>query len=139
MTRRAVAAVALLVVLTSCGRGGEAGERRTIDAGGERVAVQPLRDAAEALCSARDQARTDVKAAKVTFYDRSHDALHTLARALERVDRSQAARLLEDKQRVEADFDRDPVPAGDLTQHLGELAVVTRTGLARLSVTVPRC
>lgn len=95
-------------------------------------------EAAVALCTARDQARTDVKTARTTFYDRSHDALHDISRDLDPVDRAASGRLLEAKQRVETGLDADPPPAG-LVADLQQLADVTRTGLAQLSVDVPPC
>lgn len=140
--RRGWAAAALLALaFAGCGGGdgdGTPASTRSIDVGGEPVPVSRLQDAATALCTARDQARGDVKAANATFYDRSHDALHTLARALDGVDRTAAARLLEDKERVEADLRRD-TPNADLAADLDRLAQVTRTGLAALSVSVPPC
>lgn len=127
--------VPVVLMLAACGDGRD---REAISVGGEQVPVSRLRDAAAGLCAARDEARADMRKARDTFYDRSHDALHTLARALEPVDRPLAARLLEDKQRVESDL-AGAVPAGDLAPDLGRLAEVTRTGLARLSIDVPPC
>ena len=113
-------------------------EERTIAAGSEQVPVSRLQDAATALCTARDQAKADVKQASTTFYDRSHDALHTLARALDPVDRAAAARLLEDKERVETDFRRN-ASGSELAASLDALARSTRRGLAALSVEVTAC
>ena len=134
----ATLAAALVIAVGACGDNESDQSSATIDAGGEAVAVSALEDAANALCTARDQARTDVEAAETTFYDRSHDALHTMARALEPVDRAQAARLLEDKQRVEAAFAGDPSAAA-MAHELDRLARVTRAGLAALAVSVPEC
>ena len=132
---RIAAALIVLAALGSCG--GSDGER-TIAVGSERVAVDRLQDAAEALCTARDQARADVKQANSTFYDRSHDDLHTIARALDPVDRPAAARLLEDKERVEADL-RANASGSELAASLDALARSTRTGLDALSITVAPC
>ena len=129
--RRLAAAVLVVAVLVACGRGGGDGE----EPGGEESG---FRQAAVALCTARDQAGADVKAARTTFYDRSHDVLHDVARALDPVDRAASGRLLEAKQRVETGLDGSPSPA-DLVAHIQRLADVTRAGLAQLDVDVPAC
>lgn len=129
------------VSLSACGAGSgddRSGAERTIDVSGESVPVARLQQAAIALCTARDEARTDVKRANATFYDRSHDALHTIARALGPIDRAAAGRLLEDKERVEADLEADQ-PGPELAADLDGLARVTRSGLAALSISVPAC
>ena len=153
LARTAAWLVALVVALAlaGCDNGGgsdgspgpasrsEGRSGPTLEVDGEQVPVARLEDAATALCTARDEARADVLKASTTFYDRSHDALHTIARALEGVDRAQAARLLEDKQRVEADLAASGSTAADVAAHLDDLAKVTRTGLATLSITVTAC
>jgi hypothetical protein len=131
----ALLALLVLTLLCACDR---SDEERTIAAGNEHVPVARFQEAGTALCTARDQARSDVKQANTTFYDRSHDALHTLARALDPVDRAAAARLLEDKERVETDFRRN-ASVSELAASLEALARSTRTGLAALSVEVPAC
>ena len=90
------------------------------------------------LCAARAAAGTDVNSARSTFYDRSHDALHSIARDLEPVDRALAARLLEAKEAVESDLRPDRAPPG-LGPDLDRLVEVTGQALARLSLPVPRC
>lgn len=124
-----------MVLLAGCAR---SDSDPTIAVGDEDVPVARLQDAAAALCTARDEARADVKRASGTFYDRSHDALHTIARALEPVDRAAAARLLEDKERVEAGFRRG-APGPEVAADLDSLARSTRTGLAALSVSARAC
>ncbi|MFP5318118.1 MAG: hypothetical protein ACLGI2_07455 [Acidimicrobiia bacterium] len=129
----AVAAVGVaLALLAGCGDGDGDGD------GGSDQPAGGYREAAAALCTARDQARADLNKARATFYDRSHDALHDISRDLDPVDRAASGRLLEAKQRVESALDADPPPAG-LVADLQELADVTRAGLARLSVDVPPC
>ncbi len=129
--RRLVAAGLALALLVACGGGdGDGG-----DSGGETAG---FREAAIALCAARDQAGADVMAARTTFYDRSHDALHDIARALDPVDRAASGRLLEAKQQVETGLDASPPPA-DLVADFQRLADVTRAGLAELDVDVPPC
>ncbi len=90
------------------------------------------------LCLAEDEAGARPRAAEVRFFDRSHATLHLIARALEDVDRSLAGRLLEAKQRVEADF--SGLASGDrVADDLGRLAAVTGEGLDRLAVPRPPC
>jgi hypothetical protein len=79
-----------------------------------------------------------VKAARTTFYDRSHEPLHTIARALEPVDRPLAGRLFEAKEAVEADLS-SPSRAPTLSRDLDRLLEVTRASLHRLSVDAPSC
>lgn len=134
---RSLLAVAILLVLTACDGGGDGA--RTIEVEGEDVPVSRLEEAAAGLCAARDQARGDVMQARTTFYDRSHDALHTIARALDRVDRTQAGLLLEAKQRVEADLMNAGTAPGTVAADLDRLAEVTRASLADLSIGVPAC
>ena len=129
---------ALLVALALLAGCDGSGSQPTAGVGEDDVAAARLRDAAAGLCTARDEAGADVKRASTTFYDRSHDALHTLARALDPVDRAAAARLLEDKERVEADF-REAAPPAALAADLDRLAQSTRSGLAALSISVAGC
>jgi hypothetical protein len=57
----------------------------------------------EGLCSSLYHVEdSNIAAAAIDFYDRSHQALHALAAEAVRVDRSAAARLLEAKQAVKA-------------------------------------
>jgi hypothetical protein len=74
--------------------------------------------------------------ARALFFDRSHEALHTVARALEPVDRAQAATLLEAKQKVESEL---TTPPATLRDDLLRLADVYRTGLGRLAISAPPC
>jgi hypothetical protein len=90
------------------------------------------------LCAARASGATDVNSARSTFYDRSHDPLHSIARDLEPVDRALAARLLEAKEAVESGLRPDRAPSS-LGPDLDRLVEVTGQALARLSLPVPRC
>lgn len=90
------------------------------------------------LCRARASAGTDVNAARSTFYDRSHDPLHSLARDLQPIDRVLAARLLEAKEAVESDLRADRPPPS-LGPDLDRLVEVTGQALSRLARPVPRC
>lgn len=134
LRRGPVALAALAVLLASCGGDGSSVARAREDR---------FRGAAQALCTAVAQvaasAEADVTAARSTFYDRSHDVLHEVARDLEPLDRVTTARLLEAKQRVEAGFDTSPPDPGGLGADLSTLAAAARAALARLAVTVGPC
>ncbi len=90
------------------------------------------------LCAARASAGTDVNSARSTFYDRSHDPLHSIASDLGPVDRALAARLLEAKEAVESDLRADRPPPS-LGPDLDRLVQVTAEALVRLSLPAPRC
>lgn len=130
MLRRAVAIAALLGLAPGCGESAD-GDGDTLTVGGDRVAVATLVDAHAGLCEAAAQPGE----ARALFFDRSHEPLHTVARALEDLDRAQAAQLLEAKERVESELgarqaDRD---------RLLRLADVYRASLGRLAITAPPC
>ena len=111
----------------------------TITVAGEPVAVSLLTDAVSALCDVRSRAGAGDRAgAAATFFDRSHDPLHTLARGLEDLDRASAARLLEAKQEVEGDLDDESDP-GLLAAAVTELHTSAAGGLSRLGIEVPAC
>ena len=128
---RYLAALAL-VLAVACGGDSGAGNDRTITVAGQPVAVARLVDAHAGLC----QAAAQPDAARRLFFDRSHEALHTVARALEDVDRAQAAELLQAKEKVESELDRPPP---NLPDDLRRLAAVYRDGLGRLAITAPPC
>jgi hypothetical protein len=123
-------AIGLALLATACGGNGNGPE--TITVAGQPVAVALLVDAHAGLCQAAEQP----DAARRLFFDRSHEALHTVARALEDVDRAQAGELLQAKERVESEL-ADP-PAG-LVDDLRRLAGVYRAGLGRLAIDAPPC
>jgi hypothetical protein len=137
--RRVAAALALLaaasMLTTACG-GSSTAAPRTINVAGDQVPVAPLVDAEAGLCAARASAATDPVAARAAFYNRSHTSLHTVARALEDVDRAEAATLLEAKQKVESGLDNPPPT---LPADLAHLADVYRAGLGRLAISAPPC
>ena len=123
------AALALALLAAACGGGSE---DRTITVAGQPVAVAPLVDAHAALCAGA--AAPD--AARRLFFDRAHEQLHTVARALEDVDRGQAAQLLQAKERVESELPNQPPTLPD---DLRRLAGVYRDSLGRLAITAPPC
>lgn len=114
---------ALLVVLAGCG----GGSREPAAAAGAGLV-----DAHAALC----EAVAEPAQARALFFDRSHDALHEVARRLEDVDRTQAAQLLQAKERVESGF---APPREELSGDLRTLADVYRSALGRLAITAPPC
>ena len=121
--------IALAVLAAACGGGSE---DRTITVAGQPVAVAPLVDAHAALC----QAAAEPDAARRHFFDRAHDQLHTVAKALEDVDRAQAGQLLQAKERVESELPNQPPTLPD---DLRRLAGVYRDSLGRLAITAPPC
>lgn len=129
------AAVLVLAFAVACGSGAGSAAA-TITVGTEKVPVAHLVDAVAGLCHAAAVAPSDPKAARAAFFDRSHDALHTVARALEPVDRALAAQLLEAMQKVESELD---TAAPNLAADLGTLLDVDRSGLGRLAITAPPC
>ena len=129
------AAVLLLVLAAACG-GSADGNPETITVAGDRVAAASLVDAHAALCQASRSADTDPRSARTTFFDRAHDALHTVARGLEEISRGDAAELLEAKEKVESGLDaRPPTLAADMAR----LADVYRSALGRLAISAPPC
>lgn len=116
MLRRAALAV-LLVLAAACG---------------DDAAADPLVDAHVALCEAGDRPAE----ARELFFDRSHEALHEVARRLDDVDRAQAAALLEAKQRVESGLER---PGPNLLGDIARLAEVYRASLGRLAIEASPC
>lgn len=131
MLRRAAIVALAALLATACAGDGDSDDR-TITVAGQPVSVAPLIDAHAALC----QAAAEPDAARRHFFDRAHDQLHTVARALEDVDRAQAAQLLQAKERVESELQNPPATLPD---DLRRLAGVYRDGLGRLAITAPPC
>ena len=124
------------MLAAACSAGSSATE--TVEVGDGHISATRLRAVSDGVCRAAREAEADPAAARLTFFAESHDGLHTIARALEDLDRKKAADLLVAKQAVEADFSAAP-PPGVLRDHLTSLAAATRAGLARLDVPVPAC
>lgn len=94
-TRVVVGLLAAAIGLAACG-GGRTTTTPTIPASHRLLLA--------ALCDATAAARRgDAAKARMTFFDRAHQPIHELASATAAVDRAASARLLEAKQRVEAD------------------------------------
>jgi len=138
--RTAIVATALALAASACS--GSGGSRPAGNASPGRTSstagVPPLVVAVQGLCLARSQADADAKSVRGTFYDRSHEPLHTLARTLETIDRGLSARLLEAKEAVEADVNAQPLPA-TLAADLDHLIDVTGQVLERLAVPAIPC
>lgn len=123
--------LAVAVLAASC-NGSDNTSADTIVVGGERVAVAPLVDAHAALC----EAAIRPVSARGLFLDRAHEPLHTVARAVEDVDRPQAAELLQAKEKVESELAAAPV---SLPDDLLRLAEVYRASLGRLAIEATPC
>ena len=123
--------LALAVLVASC-NGSEDTSPDSIAVGSERVAVAPLVDAHAALC----EAAIRPVSARGLFFDRAHEPLHAVARAVEDVDRAHAAELLEVKEKVESELAAAPV---SLPDDLLRLAEVYRASLGRLAIEAPPC
>ena len=92
------------------------------------------------LCQAASEARAgNLLRARAAFFDEAHDELHVIASALEVLDRADAARLLEDIQRVEFRYNRPSTRDPTLARDTEALAELTRASLARLGVDVSGC
>ena len=92
-----------------------------------------------ALCDAASAAPQDPEAARATFFQRAHERLHELARAVaDGGQRSTAGTLLQAKERVEAAFE-GASPAPDLTARLTRLIDATRAALDADGQAAPPC
>ena len=128
---RTATVLALALLAASCARSDER-SADSITVIGERIAVAPLVDAHAALC----EAAIRPVSAHALFFDRAHESLHTVARAVEDVDRAQTAELLQAKEKVESELAVAPVTLPD---DLLRLAEVYRASLGRLAIAVPSC
>lgn len=125
-------------LLSSCSSGPSTVGTRTIEVDGEEVAASSLREAVTGLCVALERLPTDPLAARDAFYSLSHDRLHTIAAAVQEIDRSAAASLLRAMAVVEEHLARSPFPtsfAGDLDR----LIAATRVALRALSIPTEPC
>jgi len=130
--------LALVAVLgAGCGSG-EKPAPVVVAMAGQTVATTKLLYIAAGVCNAARQAGTNVEAARSTFFGQSHDGIHLIARGLQDIDRDASAKLLETKQKVEADF-LAPPPGPQVAADLRALAAVTRSSLARFKVSAEAC
>lgn len=120
--------ITLLVLLASCG-GGES-TTGIIPVDGRRVPAEQLQKSVAHLCTAQSfVGREDLENARATFQNLAHDDLHTLADAIDELDRSAQSQLLRAKNRVESDFS-----AGDLSALKADFPGLIDAAEAALSV-----
>ena len=131
-----VGALTAAIALAAGGCGGRAGGSAGVPAASLAPGDQRLVTAVAALCDARRQAATTVPTARTTFYDRSHDAMHELARRTEPADRPAASQLLEAKNAVELDF-LYPRTWARLGGDLATLDQAARAALGAIGVAAP--
>lgn len=113
-------------------------ETGSISTAGQRASGLEIQEALKALCVARNEMADDPLGARSTFYDRSHETLHVIAGAVGRVDRPEAARLLEAMQRVEADLRARQASAQE-AKDFATLIAATRSSLTKLSIKGQGC
>ncbi|MGH2649850.1 MAG: hypothetical protein ACRDHK_01385 [Actinomycetota bacterium] len=85
-----------------------------------------------------DRLPTDPSAARDAFYSLSHDRLHTIAAAIQEIDRSAADRLLRAMAVVQEHLTGPPFPTS-LAGDLDRLIVATRVALRALSIPTEPC
>jgi hypothetical protein len=97
--------------------------------------------ALDGLCRAEDLARAgDLLGARTTFEDRAHAYLHELAADAESEARTEVARLLEAKNRVESAFRTvGEEDAGEVAARLATLEAATRSVAAAVGTPAPGC
>ena len=122
------------VALSAC----SSASARSVSVGSQVVPAGPLETSVAALCDVGTHMPTNLRVAKSTFYNQSHQNLHVIAKALETADRAEAARLLEAMQRVEADFLAQPPPPA-VAGHVQDLTREAGIALRRLSLPAPGC
>jgi hypothetical protein len=149
LLRRLSACVLLALVCAGCSRGeGSAAIGRSGSAsapvsapvnGDLAEAVDGnLAEAVAGLCLARQQASTDVPAAKATYEKRSRQGVETTIGDLRPSYSILASRMSEATSAVEADLATDPPPPS-LGTNLASLLELTREGAARLGTATSAC
>jgi hypothetical protein len=126
-------------LLSSCSSGPTTVARsRTIEVDGEEVAASSLREAVTGLCVALERLPSDPPAARDAFYSLSHDRLHTIAAAVQEIDRPAAGSLLRAMAVVEERFAR-PLSPASLATAFDRLLAATRVALRALSIPAEPC
>jgi len=126
-------------LLSACSSGASTAARtRTIEVDGEKVAASALREAVTGLCAALEHLPADPGAARDAYYSLSHDRLHMIATAVQEIDRSAAASLLQAMAVVEERLAQPPFPAS-LAGDLDRLVAATRAALRALSIPTEPC
>ena len=136
--RYVFAAVALALVATACSGEHASNGAGTAPPATGAVAVGAAAEAVLGLCEIAADHADDHATAEAVFHDRSHETLHTIAAAVEEVDRAVAADLLTAKQRVEADLASNALPAG-FARDVDALLSATTQALEAIGVAVPPC
>ncbi len=98
---------------------------------------EEYRSAYQGLCETEKAVATNLNHARDVFYVKSHSTLHVLAAELTDEDTPLAARLLEAKNRVEADLGGTSIPQAQSSMRA--LLVATQHGLDFLDVSVEPC
>lgn len=139
---RTAAAVALVSsVLAACGGSGGGGSTPAPSGPSGAlgvVTVAAARVAVEGLCAMRTTFANDIEKANGVFYDQTHEELHVIAAATEEKDRTVAARLLQAKEKVEADLTDLQVP-DTFVEDVDALLSATQDALRTIGVSVPGC
>jgi len=133
----AVATIVAALVVVSCGSSGETSPASPSGALGI-VTEEAAERAVSGLCQIRTTLAKDRDAANRVFYDRSHDELHVIAAATQEGDPAVAGRLLQAKERVEADLRPERLPGG-FVRNLDALLAATRDALGAIGLEAPGC
>jgi hypothetical protein len=141
-TRAAVVLASALIgaqLLFSCSSGPSTVARtQTIEVDGEEVTASSLREAVTGLCVALKHLPADPGAARDAYYSLSHDRLHMIATAVQEIDRSVAASLLQAMAVVEERLARPPFTTS-LVGDFDRLVAATRAALRALSIPTEPC
>jgi hypothetical protein len=105
---------------------------------GRTVEAAAFTETAAGLCLARQQASTDVRAARATYDTRSRAGVENTSRALQDSYSIQAAAVAKAKALVEADLGTDP-PKPSLGLNLALLGEEMRESLALLGIQASPC
>jgi hypothetical protein len=130
---RAVLTAAAALLLVACPGDGEPGPTPPSPPSTEDRWLA----AVDGLCGALTSAQ-EPEAAEAAFFDRSHDAIHEIAAAVQAEDTSAAAALLEAKTAVETDFETGAGPSR-IEIDLQALIQATREALTVLGIESPGC
>lgn len=126
----------LVIILAGCGGGGTTSGIIPVD--GRRVPAEQLLRAVANLCTAQTfVGGEDLENARATFQNLAHDDLHTLAAAIEKLDRSAQSELLRAKNRVETDFSSGDLSA--LNADFPSLIEAAESALSVLRLEAPGC
>ncbi len=141
MLVRLVFVVLILSAALSCGAddgAADAGAAPTAS-GSLGVVTQAAADRAlEGLCTLSTGSQTFADASSL-FFDRVHEELHVIAAAAQVGHRTQAARLLQTKEEVEADLQGGTTLPDGFQDDVAALLDATRGALAAVGMSAPTC